>query len=219
MKFCGMISVRSDYSNIPKNRRKFVMSTTTTSQGVLKSNDPSQPNVPVRIRSTPSTANQSNIKLTKAPGTKVTVLDKISAEGRTWYKVSYGPQATDIGWVREDVIKIIPNQNPSDAQTRVYFETDKRLVRVFEEGANVFMNVYNKISGKTELNRVPATKLARDQKGWEGYLATKDGLTYQASFIRRGATQLRITSSNNGQNVEPTEVGFASKGVEYQFIA
>jgi hypothetical protein len=191
----------------------------TNKQGVLKSNDSSNSTVPVRIRSTPSTENQSNIKLTKPPGTKVTILEQKSSEGRTWYKVSYGTQATDVGWVREDVIQILPDQNPTDENTRLYFETDKKLVRVYQEGASVYMNVYNKLANKTDISHVPATKLPKDSKGWEGYLATKDGRTYQASFIRRGTTQLKITSSNNGENLEPTEIGFASKGIEYQQVA
>ncbi len=190
----------------------------TNKQGVLKSNDSSNSTVPVRIRSTPSTENQSNIKLTKPPGTKVTILEQKSSEGRTWYKVSYGTQATDVGWVREDVIQILPDQNPTDENTRLYFETDKKLVRVYQEGSSVYMNVYNKLADKTDISRVPATKLPKDSKGWEGYLATKDGRTYQASFIRRGATQLKITSSNNGENLEPTEIGFGSKGIEYQQV-
>jgi Bacterial SH3 domain len=182
--------------------------------GELKSNV-SGGTGPVNIRSTAST--KASVKVTRPLGTRVKVLEKTTAEGRTWYKVSYGTPTTDVGWVREDVIKILPIENPTEKDTRLYFETDKRQIRVYESGANVLMNVYNKQTQKTEISGVSTTKLAKDPKSsTEAYLATKDGRTYQASFIRRGATQLKITSSDNAQNIEPPETGFGAKGTEYQ---
>lgn len=184
-------------------------------KGVLKSNDPNNPKLPVRIRSTPKVNN--NVKLTKPAGTSVTILDQTQAgDGFIWYKVSYGVQPDDVGWVRGDVVKLLPDQNPSDQDTRLFFETDKRLVRIYEEGTVVYMNVHNKVTEVTEVKRVSATKLPKDQKGWESYLASKDGRTYHAMFIRRGTTQLKITSSNDARNLEPIEIGFKADGTEYK---
>ncbi|PSB15733.1 hypothetical protein C7B65_23635 [Phormidesmis priestleyi ULC007] len=86
---------------------------------------------------------------------------------------------------------------------------------MFEEGASVFMNIYNKRTASTELNHVFATKLS-NSGGWENYLSTKDGRAYQASMIRRGATQLKITNSATGMEIEPIESGFKAWGSEYQ---
>ncbi|MFK0730664.1 MAG: SH3 domain-containing protein [Gloeotrichia echinulata GP01] len=202
------------------------MTSITEQFGELKSNV-TDGKGPANIRSTPSTKAETNIVSKQPLGTRVKILDKTSAEGRTWYKVSYGKQQKDVGWVREDVIKLLPNQtpskpsqNPDNEDTRLYFETDKRLVRVYEESAKIYMNVYNKKTNQTELSGVSATKLTKDLKtAWEGYLATKDGRTYQAFFINRGATQLIITSSDTAKNIEPTETGFGAKGIEYQQIA
>lgn len=201
------------------------MSSITEQFGELKSNV-SGGKGPVNIRSTASTKVDTNIVSKQPLGTRVKILEKTSAEGRTWYKVSYGKQPKDVGWVREDVIKLLPangskpNPTPDNDDTRLYFETDKRQVRVYEQSDKIYMNVYNKQTKKTEISGVPATKLTKDVKGvWEGYLATKDGRTYQAFFINRGATQLIITRSDNGENIEPAESGFAAKGTEYQQIA
>jgi hypothetical protein len=125
------------------------------------------------------------------------------------------------GWVREDVIEISaapkPNPNPLAKDTRVYFETNSRQVRVYEDGIALYMNVYNKQTSKTELNRAPTTKLVPSQPTlWETYLATQAGRTYQAKFERRGKTELQITNSNTGQTLEPAESGFNSSGFEYQ---
>ncbi len=197
------------------------MSSITEQFGELKTNITGGKG-PTNIRSTPSTKDGTNIISTQPLGTRVKILDKTSAEGRTWYKVNYGTQQKNVGWVREDVITLLPNQNPTpnNEETRLYFETDKRLVRVYEESSKIYMNVYNKQTQKTEISGVVATKLSKDLKtSWEGYLATQDGRTYQAFFINRGATQLIITSSDTGENIEPIETGFASKGTEYQQIA
>lgn len=170
---------------------------------------------PVNIRSSPSLTASA---VTKPVGTKVKILEKKQpGDGHTWYKVSY--DSTKVGWVRGDVIKILPAQNPPTDDTRLYFETDKRQVRVYQSGANLYMNVYNKQTQKTEISAVPTTKLPKDNKGWEKYIATKDGRTYQASFLRRSATQLQIINSSNAQEIEPSESGFAAKGTEYQLVA
>ncbi|MBW4646602.1 MAG: SH3 domain-containing protein [Goleter apudmare HA4340-LM2] len=192
------------------------MSSTTEQFGELKHNKGGTG--PVNIRSNPSLTASA---VTKPVGTRVKILEKKQpGDGHTWYKVSY--DSTKVGWVRDDVIKLLPPQNPQNPpadDTRLYFETDKRQVRVYQKGTNLYMNVYNKQTEKTEISAVSATKLPKDNRAWEGYLAIKDGRTYRALFIRRGETQLQIISSSDAKEIEPKETGFAAKGVEYQLIA
>jgi hypothetical protein len=161
--------------------------------GKLKSNSSSTASV--RIRQQPSL--QASF-VEKPAGTVVTILGKTSqadGNGKLWYQVVTA-DATK-GWV--------------------YFETNSRQVRVYEDGIALYMNVYNKQTSKTELNRAPTTKLVPSQPTlWETYLATQAGRTYQAKFERRGKTELQITNSNTGQTLEPAESGFNSSGFEYQ---
>lgn len=197
--------------------------------GQLKSNAPDVDTV--RIRTSPDLTSDF---VSKPVGTRVMVTDQtLGADpaGFYWYRVTF--DGTEDGWVRDDVIDVStnptpspsptptptpsPTPNPIDARTRLFFETDTRQVRVFEEGVSVFMNIYNKKTASTELNHVFATKLSGgDSRGWENYLSTKDGRAYQASMIRRGATQLKITNSSTGLDVEPIESGFKAWGTEYQ---
>ena len=189
--------------------------------GQLKSNAPDVDTV--RIRTSPDLTSDF---VSKPVGTRVMVTDQtLGADpaGFYWYRVTF--DGTKDGWVRDDVIDIstsptptpTPTPNPIDAHTRLFFETDTRQVRVFEEGVSVFMNIYNKKTASTELNHVFATKLSGgDSRGWENYLSTKDGRAYQASMIQRGTTQLKITNSSTGLDVEPIESGFKAWGTEYQ---
>lgn len=189
--------------------------------GQLKSNAPDVDTV--RIRTSPDLTSDF---VSKPVGTRVMVTDQtLGADpaGFYWYRVTF--DGTEDGWVRDDVIDIstsptptpTPTPNPIDAHTRLFFETDTRQVRVFEEGVSVFMNIYNKKTASTELNHVFATKLSGgDSRGWENYLSTKDGRAYQASMIQRGTTQLKITNSSTGLDVEPIESGFKAWGTEYQ---
>jgi uncharacterized protein YgiM (DUF1202 family) len=195
------------------------MTGTTEQFGELKSNVAGGKSV--NIRANPSVTATA---VEKPLGTRVKILEKKQpGDAHTWYKVSY--DNTHEGWVRDDVIKLLPPQTPQTSQTpdaddtRLYFETDKRQVRVYESNSNLYINVYNKQTQKTEISGVSATKLPIDQRGWEGYLGTKDGRTYQALFIRRGATQLLITNSSTAKDLEPKETGFAAKGIEYQQVA
>ena len=180
----------------------------------------------VKIRNNPDL---TSAYVSKPVGTRVTVTDQTGrdASGFVWHRVTF--DVTKNGWVREDVIDIStsptpsptptptpsPTPNPIDARTRLFFETNTRSVRVFDEGASVFMNIYNKRTASTELNHVFATRLP-NSGGWENYLSTKDGRAYQASMIRRGTTQLKITNSATGMDVEPIESGFKAWGTEYQ---
>lgn len=193
------------------------MSATTEQFGELKSNV-SGGKGPVKIRANPSVTATA---VEKALGTRVKIIEKKQpGDDHTWYKVSY--DSAQVGWVRDDVIKLLPPQTtekPDADDTRLYFETDKRQVRVYQTGPNLYINVYNKKTEKTEISGVSVTKLPKDIRGWESYLGTKDGRTYQALFIRRGATQLLITSSNEAKELEPKETGFAAKGTEYQLLA
>lgn len=181
----------------------------------------------VNIRNSPDLNSPSPVS--KPVGTRVTVTDKTGKDtsGFAWYRVTF--DGTKDGWVRDDVIDLSATPSPSPSpkptptptpddlavRTRLFFETNTRSVRVFEEGTSVFMNIYNKNTASTELNHVFATKLP-SSRGWENYLSTKDGRAYQASMIRRGATQLKITNSATGLDVEPIESGFKSWGTEYQ---
>ncbi|AFY36323.1 SH3 domain-containing protein [Calothrix sp. PCC 7507] len=190
---------------------------TTEQFGELKSNV-SGGKGPVKIR---STASVTATAVEKPLGTRVKILEKKQpGDDHTWYKISY--DSTKIGWVRDDVIKLLPPQTPQTPaadDTRLYFETDKRQVRVYESNSNLYINVYNKKTEKTEISGVSATKLPKDLKGWEGYLAIKDGRTYRALFVRRAETQLQITNSSDAKEIEPRETGFAAKGTEYQLTA
>ncbi len=190
--------------------------TTTEQFGELKNNKGGTS--PVNIRSTPSITASA---VQKPLGTCVKILDKKQpGDGFTWYQVSY--DSTKIGWVRDDVIKLLPPQTPQTPaaeDTRLYFETDKRQVKVYESNSKLYINVYNKQANKTEILGVSATRLPKDLKGWEGYLAIKDGRTYRALFVRRGETQLQITNSSDAKEIEPRETGFAAKGTEYQLVA
>ncbi|WP_017653125.1 SH3 domain-containing protein [Fortiea contorta] len=192
------------------------MSSTTEQFGELKNNKGGTGEI--NIRSNPSLTASA---VQKPVGTRVKILEKKQpGDGFTWYKVSY--DNTKSGWVRDDVIKVLPpqtSQKPDADDTRLYFETDKRQVRVYQTGTTLYMNVYNKQTNKTDISGVSATKLPKDTKGWEGYLAIKDGRTYRALFIRRGETQLQITNSSDAKDIEPKETGFAAKGVEYQLVA
>lgn len=196
-----------------------------TRVGQLKSNAPGV--TTVRIRNSPDL---TSAFVSKPVGTRVTITDQTlgaDASGFFWYRVTF--DGTKDGWVRDDVIDVSATPSPSpspkptptptpnalDARTRLFFETNTRQVRVFEEGASIFMNIYNKKTAANELTHVFATKLP-SSRGWENYLSTKDGRAYQASMIHRGATQLKITNSATGLDVEPIESGFKAWGTEYQ---
>ncbi|BAY08314.1 SH3 domain-containing protein [Calothrix sp. NIES-2098] len=186
------------------------------SEGVLKTNS-SNTNV-VNIRSTPA-VKEGNIVRQGKSGDRVKIIDKQKPSGdtRTWYKVQFGTQAKDVGWVREDVISIVPSkptpdQNPSEADTLVYFVTDTKTVRVYGK-SQAYINVYD---NKTEVtNRAPAAKLPKTETNqlWTTYIASKDGYTYQVRFIPGADTELTIIHENK---VVLQQKGFRADGSEYR---
>jgi len=200
------------------------MSTGNTGLGQLKSNV-RDVDVPIKIHREPSLSSDFVSRPSK---TQVTILDlnptSVDAEGFVWYPVQY--DGTQTGFVRDDVIEILPGSvpppvpppdvDPSPEQTRVYFETAHRQVRVYEDRSSIFMNVYNKQANVTEVNHVAAAKLPANLPFEESYLTIQSGRSYQASFRRLGATHLRITESTTGQDIEPIESGFKAYGTEYQ---
>jgi hypothetical protein len=180
--------------------------------GRLKSNVAGGTN-PIKIRTKPSLSADF---VSKAIGTEVRLLGEtsIDSDGYTWHHVQF--DSTKTGWVREDVIEILPDvPTPPPDTSRLFFETDQRKVRVFEDGSAVLMNVYNKLADKTEVNRGAAAKLPPDAFS-ETYVSTQGGRSYHASFVRRGETQLRIVDSATGTDVAAIEKGFGARGTEYQ---
>lgn len=188
-------------------------------EGILKTNSTST-NV-VNIRSAPLVKDGNVIRQGKS-GDRVKILDKQkpSGDSRTWYKVQFGTQAKDVGWVREDVISLVtkpstPDKNPTEAQTLVYFVTDAKTVRVYKQD-QVYMNIYDNKTEVTE--RAPAAKLLNnDNKNfWTTYIAIKDGSTYQVRFIPGADTELTITRDNK---VILQQKGFRADGSEYRPIS
>ncbi|BAY26960.1 hypothetical protein NIES2100_67800 [Calothrix sp. NIES-2100] len=186
------------------------------SEGILKTNSTST-NV-VNIRSAPVIKDGNVIRQGKS-GDRVKIVDKQKPSGdtRNWYKVQFGTQAKEVGWVREDVISIVasqptPDKNPSEADTLVYFVTDTKTVRVYGKG-QAYINVYD---NKTEVtNRAPAAKLPKNDttNAWTTYIASKDGSTYQVRFIPGADTELTIIHENK---VILQQKGFRADGTEYR---
>jgi Bacterial SH3 domain len=183
-------------------------------EGILKTNSTST-NV-VNIRSAPVIKDGNVIRQGKS-GDRVKIVDKQKPSGdtRTWYKVQFGTQAKDVGWVREDVISLSkpsPDKNPTGAQTLVYFVTDDKTVRVHKQD-QVYMNIYDNKTEVTE--RAPAAKLPNnDAKNyWTTYIAIKDGSTYQVRFIPGADTELTIIRDNK---VISQQKGFRADGTEYR---
>lgn len=188
--------------------------------GVLKINNPNNQNLQINIRSAPSLT--ATIKLTKPDGTRVTILEKNQPSGDSyaWYRIRYGNANNDNGWVREDVINILPQPNPSPTDTRLFFETQSRQVRVY--GAEQpSINIYVKATDSTDLLRATAVRIpkADDETPWISYIALKDKTVYQVRFIpltqtQTGQAELIIGDSNNGR-ISLQEKGFGIQGYEY----
>lgn len=196
------------------------MITSTEKIGVLKSNNLNYPNREINIRSRPLIT--ASIRLTQPPGTRVIILDKTQPSGDiyAWYCIRYGDDTNDIGWVREDVINILPSTNPPDADTRIFFETQSRQVRVYGS-QQPYMNVYLKKTNTTELLRANAVRVPKvsDYERWISYITIKDNTVYQVRFIpltqnQSGQAELIIGNSNNGR-ISLQEKGFAIEGYEY----
>jgi hypothetical protein len=188
--------------------------------GVLKTNNPNNQNLPINIRSAPSI--NATVKLTRPAGTRVTILEKNQPSGDryAWYRIRYGEGNNDHGWVREDVINILPQSNPSPSDTRLFFETQSRQIRVY--GAEqAYMNVYVKATGSNDLLRATAVRIPRvsDAERWISYIAFKDRTVYQVRFVpltqtQSGDAELIIGDSNTGR-ISLQERGFGIQGSEY----
>lgn len=192
--------------------------TVTGSNAVLKSN--SSNTNKVNIRSGASI--NHDIVNTGNTGDGVKILDKTKPAGDnfTWYKVQYGSAANAVGWVREDVIELRPESNPTDAATLLFFVTDRKTIRVYNEGGKVLMNVYDNQREQTEIQGVIAARIPRfdtsnTSSRFNTYVAIKDRVTYYARFIPLAETELAIAGSNDGV-VTYREKGFRSSGSEYQ---
>ncbi|MGF1677415.1 MAG: hypothetical protein ACFCUV_27555, partial [Rivularia sp. (in: cyanobacteria)] len=151
-------------------------------------------------------------------GDKVKILDqrKPAGDTRSWYKVKFGSQPDDIGWVREDVIELTYT-NPSPASTQLLFATNSRTVRIYAEQGQIYMNVYDNRSEKTELYAVEAARLPQvdAQSKWKSYVAIKDNSAYYVRFIPFGEVDFIINNASNG-NIILREKGFRASGSEYQ---
>ncbi len=188
--------------------------TFTASEGVLKTNNSNA--TTINIRSAPS-LNRRVIHQGKK-GDRVKILDQSKPAGDTyaWYKVKFGSDADDIGWVREDVIEI-NYTNPSSASTLLLFATNSRTVRIYSEENQIYMNVYDNRAEKTELYAVEAARLPKvdPESKFKSYVAIKDNTAYYVRFIPFGEVDFIINNATNG-NIILKEKGFRASGSEYQ---
>lgn len=188
--------------------------TFTANEGILNTNSTTINTV--NIRSGPS-LNRSVIHQGKE-GDKVKILDQTKPAGDTnvWYKVKYGSERDDIGWVREDVIELTYT-NPSSASTLLLFATNSKTVRIYSEEGEIYMNVYDNRAEKTELYAVEAARLPKldAESKFKSYVAIKDNTAYYVRFIPFGEVDFIVSNANNG-NIILKEKGFRASGGEYQ---
>ncbi len=186
----------------------------TPNEGTLKTN--SSTATIINIRSGPS-LNRPVIHEGKK-GDKVKILDQTKPAGDTyaWYKVKFGSEADDIGWVREDVIEL-SYTNPPPASTLILFATNSRTVRIYSEDGEIYMNVYDNRAEKTELYAVSAARLPQldEEDKWKSYVAIKDNSAYYVRFIPFGEVDFIINNAKNG-DILLKEKGFRASGSEYQ---
>ena len=172
----------------------------------------------VNIRSGPS-LNDSVIRQGKN-GDSVQVLgqSKPSGDRFTWYRIKFGSGQNDLGWVREDLIEVsLNNPNPPDVSTRLFFVTDSKTVRIYEDDGQVYMNVYDNRSEVTDPNGAPVAKipqLDRDDRSIS-YVALQGRSAYYIRFIPFGEVDF-ILSDRNNANIRLQEKGFRASGTEYQ---
>lgn len=96
-----------------------------------------------------------------------------------------------------DIPETWPSVSPLLAQagtieTVLFFETDSAAVRVFRNGADLFMNLYNKATDVVELNGAPAEVVSGNQ-GQMVYLATGEADRFARINIQ-GDTELEIVA-------------------------
>lgn len=195
-------------------------------KGTLRTNTSSRTTVNIRFK-----PDGDEIKTERPSGTKVSVTAESAPDsrGHSWYKISYGDTANDVGWVRDDVITLEPlssaspetSASPLEANTRLYFETGERIIRVFEEDGQLRLNVYNKVSNKTHLNKVSAIRLpdvvsmpSGADISWHSYVSRQDEKVYIVRFVPLRQTELIISHALNGEVFVRT-LGFSSRGTAY----
>jgi hypothetical protein len=74
------------------------------------------------------------------------------------------------------------------------FETEHYMVRVFRQDDQTYLNVYNKETGLTDVNQVPAIRapLDSDDDTWLTYMNQYGDLEYRAKVDPEGHTELEI---------------------------
>lgn len=172
----------------------------------------------VNIRSGPS-LNDSVIHQGKDGDTvEIFSRSKLPGDTYTWYQVKFGSGQNDIGWVREDLIEVnLSNPNPPDASTRLFFVTESKTVRIYEDNEQVYMNVYDNQSQITDPNRISIAKIPQIYRDDESisYIALQDRFSYYVRFIPFGEVDFIISDRNNA-NVRLQEKGFRANGSEYR---
>lgn len=96
----------------------------------------------------------------------------------------------------------------NDEITLLEFETLHYMVRVFRQENSTFLNVYNKETGFTDLNSVPAYLInpEEDAGDWRTYVNQRGDLEYRAGINPAGDTALEIRIAG-GPPAQP-EYGF-----------
>lgn len=192
--------------------------TVTGSNAVLKSNSSTTNKVNIRAGASVN----HNIVHTGNAGDEVKILEKLKPAGDryTWYKVQYGNASNQVGWVREDVIELRGETNPSDAATLLYFVTEGKTLRIYTEAGKSLMNVYDNRREQTEITgvvtaKVPKFETSTTSSKFITYVAIKNQVSYYARFIPFGETELIIAGSNDGI-ITYREKGFRASGSEYR---
>jgi uncharacterized protein YgiM (DUF1202 family) len=95
-----------------------------------------------------------------------------------------------------------PGQTPAPrlaqvgtVETMLYFETESRVVRIFRQGSELFMNLYNKATDVVEVNGVPAELVpsSRDQVVYKNSLGEAERF---ARINALGETELEIIAAD-----------------------
>jgi hypothetical protein len=96
----------------------------------------------------------------------------------------------------------------TDTVTLLRFETQHYLVRVFRRAEQTFLNVYNKETGFTDKNQVPAIVAPPedDEDNWRTYMNQQGDLEYRARVNPEGQTELEIRMA--GGSPTQAEPGF-----------
>ena len=103
---------------------------------------------------------------------------------------------------------VLVAQSTSESITLLRFETQHYLVRVFKEAGKTYLNVYNKETGYTDINRALAQVAPREseQDPWHTYVNQQGDLEYRARINREGQTELEIRLA--GGTSAQAETGF-----------